>query len=214
MTAAGKYWGSIIALGVAHGFSDCTAGLILGAQAAAGGWAELSGYFLLYNLLAFGGQLPAGMLIDRFSDPRKAVSLALGLVAGGLLLLGPSPLLAILLIGSGSAVFHVAGGSIALLLWPGKARGAGIFAAPGVLGLALGGFVFAQQDDLQWVIVALLIGLVSLAALAWVLTVWTLMKSVSEISLLNFPSRMSSNTCFSSLVRSVGGCSAAGSASA
>jgi FSR family fosmidomycin resistance protein-like MFS transporter len=49
------------------------------------------------------------------------------------------PTLAIAIAGLGSAFFHVGAGAIALNATPGRATGVGLFAAPGVLGLGVGG---------------------------------------------------------------------------
>ena len=122
-----------------------------------------AGLLLLYNVLAFGGQLPAGILLDRLGRPGLAAGLSLVLTALGLLLLPLGALPAIVLAGVGSAIFHVAGGSIALSGQADKAGGVGVFAAPGVTGLALGGWMAWQG---MAVAPYLGIGLVVLAVLA------------------------------------------------
>jgi FSR family fosmidomycin resistance protein-like MFS transporter len=52
-----------------------------------------------------------------------------------------NPLFSVILAGAGSALFHVGGGAIAISVTRGKASGPGIFSAPGVAGLAIGGYI-------------------------------------------------------------------------
>jgi MFS transporter, FSR family, fosmidomycin resistance protein len=132
----------IALLGLAHGLSDCAAGFMIGTlPQGADGLLDTGALILLYNVLAFGGQVPAGMLVDRLGRPKLALGISLGLVAAALLVYPFAPLAAICLAGIGGAFFHVAGGMLALLAYPGSAVGAGLFAAPGVMGLALGGYL-------------------------------------------------------------------------
>lgn len=130
----------LILLGSMHGLSDCASGFMIGSLPQ-GGWLDMGAFLLLYNVLAFGGQVPAGLLVDRLRSAKGAALLSLGTVLSGLLLMPYAPAGAVMLAGFGSAVFHVAGGRLALESLPGKAAAPGIFAAPGVLGLALGGFL-------------------------------------------------------------------------
>lgn len=130
----------LVLLGTMHGLSDCASGFMIGSLPQ-GGWLDMGAFLLLYNVLAFGGQVPAGLLVDRLDSAKGAAMLALGTVMAGLLLMQLAPAGAVMLAGFGSAVFHVAGGRLALEALPGKAAAPGIFAAPGVLGLALGGFL-------------------------------------------------------------------------
>jgi FSR family fosmidomycin resistance protein-like MFS transporter len=160
-----------VLLGIAHAASDCAAGFLVGGLS--GPWqdgnefsdmASPAALLLLYNVLAFGGQLPAGMLMDRLRVERPVASLSLLMMAAALLVAWAWPggsLGAVVLAGMGSALFHVCGGSIAYQSTPGKALGPGIFAAPGVTGLALGGWMSWQG------IHALPYLLAALVLLAW-----------------------------------------------
>jgi FSR family fosmidomycin resistance protein-like MFS transporter len=112
---------------------------------------------LLYNLLAFGGQPVAGLLTDRLQRPRLAA--LSGLVLLGLAL-GLAPWHAagaIMLAGLGSAAFHVGAGALALCHTQGRASGPGLFAAPGVAGLALGGAIAVTQGLIIWPFLGLLL---------------------------------------------------------
>jgi len=91
-----------------------------------------------YDVIAFGSQVVLGWATDRFSTPKLAivVGLVLSLVA-----LGFSPLNAIgtmLFAGIGNALFHLGAGAQVLRGGLKRAAPAGIFVAPGTLGLGFG----------------------------------------------------------------------------
>jgi FSR family fosmidomycin resistance protein-like MFS transporter len=69
--------------------------------------------------------------------------------------------LAVLLAGLGSAAFHVGGGALALCATRGRASGPGLFAAPGVVGLAAGGALAIAGYTQVWPWLALLGGLLA-----------------------------------------------------
>lgn len=152
-------------LGLAHGISDCAAGFLIGGLAL-GGSLERAGWLALaYNALAFGLQPAAGWLADRSGRYREMVLVGLALGGAALLFFAFQPVLAIGLAGLGSAALHAAGGGLALIATPGRAAGPGWFAAPGVLGLALGGLLAAQAVDLTWMLILALIGSGTLGAI-------------------------------------------------
>ncbi len=94
-------------------------------------------WVLVYNALAFGLQAPLGALADALDDVRPVAILGLGLVAVGAMA-RERFLIAILLLGAGNALFH-AGGAVSVLRHrPGDALYAGIYVAPGALGVAAG----------------------------------------------------------------------------
>ena len=137
-------------LGLAHGVADGTAGLLLGNLPQTVSLQEVALLVLVYNLLAFGGQPVAGLITDRLQRPRWATLTGLSLL-GAALLLAPLNLTgAIMLAGLGSAAFHVGGGALALCYTQNRATGPGLFAAPGVAGLALGGVVAALYGLVIW----------------------------------------------------------------
>ena len=149
----------ITTLGIAHGLSDCAAGLMIGMLSATqGGEVTDTGMLVvLYNALAFVGQVPAGMIVDRLGSPKKVVVLSLAMVVGALCLFTSFPTLAIVLAGVAGAFFHVSGGMLALLAFPGSTVGAGLFAAPGVMGISAGAYM-------AWAGVPALLPLAGLAA--------------------------------------------------
>lgn len=124
-------------LGVGHAVSDGAAGLLMGHLTAIVPVAEVVALLLLYNALAFAAQPAIGLLVDRVRRPREAVFIGLGLMGSALLMID-QPLAAVILAGLASAVFHVGGGSITITVTPDRATGLGVFAAPGVIGLACG----------------------------------------------------------------------------
>ena len=134
---------ALAALGLAHGLSDCAAGWMLGGLAQTQAAGQVIPMVLLYNGLAFGLQPLAGWLVDRWGRLGQAAAGSLLLTGFGWLLwdiqaFPGTTALAVLVAGLGSALLHAAGGGLALQATPGKSSGPGIFAAPGVLGLALG----------------------------------------------------------------------------
>lgn len=94
--------------------------------------------FLVYNVITFGLQVPLGILVDKFNQPKLSAILGCCLVALGVLFVSVSPYLCIILIGIGNALFHVGGGSISFELTPNKASAPGIFVGPGAIGLTIG----------------------------------------------------------------------------
>jgi len=99
---------------------------------------EIAFLVVLYNILAFGLQLPLGIISDILRKPRFFGALGLLIAAGGGIIAFYSPLYGIIAAGIGNALFHIGGGSISLNLTPKKASAPGIFVAPGALGLLAG----------------------------------------------------------------------------
>lgn len=130
-----------VTLGVAHGVSDCSAGLILGSLTNSISIYGVGSMVLLYNVLAFGAQPLAGLLTDKLKNPKLAVLTGLFLMAAAVIMYFINPFIAVLFAGLASAVFHVGGGALALCSTPDKSSGAGLFSAPGVAGLAIGGYL-------------------------------------------------------------------------
>jgi MFS transporter, FSR family, fosmidomycin resistance protein len=139
-----------LALGLAHGVADGAAGLLLGGLPGSIPLAQVALLVLLYNVLAFGGQPVVGLMADRAGRPRAAALLGLLLLAGALLAGTGQPQTAVALAGLGSAAFHVGGGALALCATKGRASGPGLFAAPGVVGLAAGGALAAAGYSAIW----------------------------------------------------------------
>lgn len=105
---------------------------------------DLLTYILIYNLLAFGLQLPFGWIIDRIHKPVLSAILGCFILSSGLMLF-THPLVAIILAGIGNALFHVGGGTVSLNLRPGKAALPGVFVAPGGIGLFASGLLLKSH---------------------------------------------------------------------
>jgi len=136
-------------LGLAHGVADGAAGLLLGGLPHTMTLERVALLVLLYNALAFGGQPLLGLIADRMGQPRTAALAGLVLLAAALLA-GQQPIAAVVLAGLGSAAFHIGGGALALCATQGRAAGPGLFAAPGVAGLAAGGALAASGYTAPW----------------------------------------------------------------
>lgn len=130
-----------VLLGVGHGINDCIAGYIIGCLFYQGfSLLELGMYTLLYNLLAFGGQLIFARVIALYFIPKKYLLGSFLLLIASLALFNLSAQLAILCAGIASAIIHVTGG-LESTREDDKSFGIGIFASPGVIGLIGGGLL-------------------------------------------------------------------------
>jgi len=128
----------LLVYGFAHALVDASCIiLLLGGIDVKG---DLLTYILIYNLLAFGLQLPFGWILDRIQQPVLSAALGCAILSIALMLF-IHPLAAIILAGIGNALFHVGGGTVSLNLRPGKAALPGVFVAPGGIGLFAGGVI-------------------------------------------------------------------------
>jgi MFS transporter, FSR family, fosmidomycin resistance protein len=139
-----------ILLGIGHLLNDCVAGFLLGGLMSRGiPLAQIGIMVLVYNLLAFGGQLPFAWVFDRFPRPKETLQMSLFFSAIAILIAADQPFMAIILSGIASALYHVAGG-VCCLQENGRSFTNGIFAAPGVLGLVAGGFAAYTGTSIGW----------------------------------------------------------------
>lgn len=144
-------------LGVLHGLVDAAAGFVLVGVAMDLPPVTAALLVLAWNALATLGQVPLALFCDRASGrPEVVVAAAPLAMALGLLVLGTAPVVALTLTALGSAALHAAGGGLAIAATPGSARGPGLFAAPGVIGLALGAVVAGSEAALPALALALL----------------------------------------------------------
>ena len=127
-------------LGIAHFAVDavCVTSVLRASPASDAVASSALAFVLSYDLLAFAGQVPLGWLVDRVS-PGKTAALAGVLLSALALAVGkPAGLAVIALAGVGNALFHVGAGAIVLSDSQSRAAPAGVFVAPGALGLGLG----------------------------------------------------------------------------
>jgi MFS transporter, FSR family, fosmidomycin resistance protein len=133
--------GTAAILGLAHAAVDFTSLAVLYAEVPERGPASEAVFFALvvaYNCLAFGLQVPLGLIADR----RRWYRLfAVGGLAGVIGAVGLCPYhcyAAAVVVALGTAWFHVGAGGMVLAESRGRATEAGIFIAPGAFGLAVG----------------------------------------------------------------------------
>jgi len=135
VTTVGAAW-----LGVAHLIVDasCVSSVLRAAPPSDFLVASALAFVLSYDLLAFAGQAPIGWLTDRLGVRRGAALTGLLCSAAALLAGHASAMAVVILAGAGNALFHVGAGAMALAGSRGRATPAGVFVAPGALGLGLG----------------------------------------------------------------------------
>jgi FSR family fosmidomycin resistance protein-like MFS transporter len=91
-----------------------------------------------YDLLAFGLQFPLGLLVDRLRLARLSMLAGTAMAAVVLAPVSLPPLTTTIVAGVGNALFHLGAGGLVLRSAGGRAAPAGVFVAPGALGLGLG----------------------------------------------------------------------------
>lgn len=126
-------------LSAGHGLNDLLAGYLLGTLAAQSDVVQAGTGLFIYNLLAFGGQYPFALWIEKSGSHKQFITAAYILNLLALILFAFLPHLSIVLIGVASAIYHVAGGTVCAR--ENKALNIGLFAAPGVAGLIAGGYL-------------------------------------------------------------------------
>jgi len=132
--------------GIAHGVNDFIAGFLLSNLSTHSiNWKQNSIAFLLYSTIAFGGQLPAGIMVDKTQKVKLFSVLSLVLMLLSILFFYQNIFIAILLSSVASAFIHVCGGAVCFNADNKKATLAGLFTAPGVLGLIIGGVLGASS---------------------------------------------------------------------
>ena len=111
--------------------------------------------FIGYNVMAFVTQSPVGLLIDRHNKPKLFLVISAVLLLLGYMLSGVC-LLAVLLIGLGNSLFHVAGGKYVSDKSGNGIVELGVFVSTGAVGLVLGQRYFSVLP-LEYILFALLI---------------------------------------------------------
>jgi len=146
----------LLLLALGHGLNDLVAGYFLGClvqlkldilQVGLG--------LFVYNLLAFGGQYPVALWLEKYKNPKKFLlgSYVLNVLAVSFFLFAPH--FSIVMAGVASAIYHVAGGTVCAQ--ENKAFHIGLFAAPGVAGLVAGGYLaYSHFNILGWLFAAAL----------------------------------------------------------
>lgn len=153
--------------GVVHAVLDAPCAALLLHQAAS---ATLSidafwTLFIVYHCLAFGLQFSIGAAVDRWRHHQLAVQAGLGSLCLAVTVFLDVPWVAAVLAGVGNALFHVGAGAVVLRLYSRATLPAGIFVAPGVVGLALGGLCAKWVPHWNWLLLGLL--LASMVVVHW-----------------------------------------------
>ena len=142
--------------GLLHGINDWIAGYLLMHYSFTNPGKESFIALVIYVILAFCGQLPLGIIVDKLKKIKifGQLSILLLIIATTLSIQFVFP--AIIIAGIASAGIHVIGGTICLQQSENKITPLGIFTAPGVAGLALGGFCGALPPDWMWLALVLI----------------------------------------------------------
>lgn len=111
--------------------------------------------FIGYNLLAFVTQSPLGIFIDNHNKPKLFLGLSVAAIILGYIF-GELCLVAVLFIGLGNSLFHVAGGKYVTDKSGNDVSHLGIFVSTGAIGLTLGQRYLAL-DALVYILFSLLV---------------------------------------------------------
>jgi len=141
-----------VVFGVIHMLIDASTVMVVFSTRAIHGLSGAEGFYLImtYDVLAFAGQWPLGLFIDRLSIWRGTAIVGIALAALSILFLELNPIAAMIAAGAGNAAFHVGAGALSLHVTPGRATAPGIFVAPGVLGLAAGTMIGKSGVLITW----------------------------------------------------------------
>ena len=150
-----------VLFGASHGINDFIAGYLLANLSAnSTNWQLNSIAFLIYSVIAFGGQLPAGIVVDKLKKIKAFSLLSLSLMFFAVAVSTVSLLAAILLSGIASAFIHVCGGAACYVSENKNSTLAGIFTSPGVVGLITGGIAGSSQFTSFYLLIPVLILLI------------------------------------------------------
>jgi FSR family fosmidomycin resistance protein-like MFS transporter len=150
-----------VLFGASHGINDFIAGYLLANLSAnSANWQLNSIAFLVYSVIAFGGQLPAGIIVDKLKMIKTFSLLSLSLMFFAVAVSSVSLLSAILLSGIASAFIHVCGGAACYVSENKNSTLAGIFTSPGVVGLITGGIAGSTQFSPFYLLIPIIILLI------------------------------------------------------
>lgn len=143
---ATKYWQRLLFLAFGHGLNDFIAGYMLGSLLyISKGLTDAAIGFVIYNLLAFGGQFFAAKLLQKNISIKFFIAAAALANVAALFLFQIIPQASLILTGCASAIYHVAGGTACMKDY--RATQIGVFAAPGIAGLAIAGYLAYMRVD-------------------------------------------------------------------
>lgn len=143
----------ILLLSIGHLLIDLEGIYLINVQYNNYDFKHIAMFFIVYNLIAFGLQPILGFFADERKMYFQFVIIGSLLPISALFLKGFG-VVAIIISTIGNAMYHVGGGVISLNLYPNKAAPAGVFVAPGAIGVYLG-FVIAKHQFSYSPIIAL-----------------------------------------------------------
>lgn len=127
--------------GLLHGLNDFAAGYMLANFAFHHQYGESFTLLVIYAILGFGGQLPVAFLLDKQKQLKPFAVISVSLLILSTAMYSIDPFIAIIVTGLAGAGIHVTGGAICLQVNKGRSGPLGVFTAPGVLGLTMGGIL-------------------------------------------------------------------------
>ena len=174
-----------VLFGAGHGFNDFIAGYLLAnLSVKSTNWQLNTIAFLVYSIIAFGGQLPAGMMVDKIKRLKAFSLLSVSLMVLAIAISFLNIYVAILISAFASALIHVCGGAACYLSDKKNATLAGIFTSPGVIGLITGGILGTMHFPFFYLLILplllLIIGLIKIE-----IPSYALINEIKEESLLD-----------------------------
>ncbi len=146
-------------LGLIHALIDTASGAIVYAEIVQGriSFESIGSMIIVYNALAFGTQFVVGWIADYRRAYRYTALSGIWIMLLALVVQKYSHIPGVILAGIGNSLFHVGAGAIVLQQSDGKACDAGIFVAPGAIGLVIGLWLGVQTFAWQLILAPLLI---------------------------------------------------------
>lgn len=144
---------------------------------------------LLYNFCAFAMQMPLGLIADRVN--KNALFALLGCSFVAIAYVTRSiPIICVIIVGIGNALFHIGGGIDVLNMSVKKCAPLGVFVSPGALGIYLGTILgkLAGQENLHRAMsIIILLILITFSILIFVLTFIPHHTLTSQNEPISFP---------------------------
>ncbi len=162
--------------GILHGLNDFAAGFMLANYTFNNSSSNTILYLLIYSIIAFGGQLPIGFWLDNKQQIKPFAKASLFLLPLSIIAFFITAEVGIIFSGIASAFVHVTGGTVCLQVNEDKVGPLGLFTAPGVFGLTLGG-IFGQYSLTPLIFIGLLVLVVSFLILRSTLPSYHIQKN-------------------------------------
>jgi MFS transporter, FSR family, fosmidomycin resistance protein len=136
-----KHYAQALNWGIIHGLNDLVAGYMLASYAMDHSSSDAVFMLVIYGIIGFGGQLPLALFVDRLKTIAPFAHASLLILFLSVCFYFVDPMIGIVLTGFAGAGVHVVGGTICLQSDDRTNSLIGLFAAPGVLGLTIGGLL-------------------------------------------------------------------------